>query len=58
MIGAFLAAYLYAKTNKLIFAFVGEVMGTGILGALACYPIAVFLLGQRQRFSDLSLPSF
>ncbi|KYC71563.1 hypothetical protein B4096_0572 [Heyndrickxia coagulans] len=57
MIGAFLAAYLYAKTNKLIFAFVGEVMGTGILGALACYPIAVFLLGQASTLFGF-IPAF
>lgn len=46
MIGAFLAAYLYKKSQKLLFAFVGEIVGTGILGAIVCYPIATLLLGQ------------
>ncbi|WP_458413524.1 energy coupling factor transporter S component ThiW [Schinkia sp. CFF1] len=46
MIGAFLAAYLYKKSKKLTFAFVGEVVGTGILGAIVCYPIAKLIFGQ------------
>ncbi|XJZ27655.1 energy coupling factor transporter S component ThiW [Bacillota bacterium Lsc_1132] len=46
MIGAVLAAVLYNKTNKLYLAFFGEVVGTGILGAMASYPIATMLLGK------------
>jgi energy coupling factor transporter S component ThiW len=47
MIGAFLAAYLFMKTKKLSMAFLGEIIGTGILGAMACYPLATLLLGQK-----------
>lgn len=46
MIGALLAALMYKKTKKLYMAFVGEVVGTGILGAVACYPISILLLGK------------
>ncbi len=46
MIGAFLAAYLYQKSKKLMFAFTGEIIGTGILGAIVCYPIATLVLGK------------
>jgi energy coupling factor transporter S component ThiW len=57
MIGAFLAAYLYRKTKKIGFAALGEVIGTGILGALATYPIAVLLLGQKAALFGF-MPAF
>lgn len=57
MIGAFLAAYLFSKTKKLSFAVFGEVFGTGILGALATYPIAVLLLGKEAALFGL-MPAF
>ncbi|MCH7323889.1 energy coupling factor transporter S component ThiW [Solibacillus sp. MA9] len=57
MIGAFLAAFLYQKTKKLSFAAVGEVFGTGILGALATYPIAILLLGQEATLLGF-IPAF
>jgi len=41
LIGAFLAAYLYQRSKKIGFAFLGEVVGTGVLGGLACYPIGI-----------------
>lgn len=57
MIGAFLAAYLYQKYKKVSFAFFGEVIGTGILGGLACYPIATLLLGQEAALFGF-IPAF
>lgn len=45
MIGALLAGLLYQKTKKTLFALVGEVFGTGIIGALVSYPIAKYLIG-------------
>lgn len=57
MIGAFLAAILYAKTKKVGLSAVGEVIGTGILGAMATYPIAVLLLGQEATLFGL-IPAF
>ncbi|WP_160718894.1 energy coupling factor transporter S component ThiW [Bacillus sp. USDA818B3_A] len=47
MVGALLASLLFLKTKKIYLAFVGEVIGTGILGALVSYPIATLLLGQK-----------
>ncbi|MEH7417599.1 energy coupling factor transporter S component ThiW [Neobacillus drentensis] len=47
MVGALLASLLFLKTKKIYLAFAGEVIGTGILGALLSYPIATFLLGQK-----------
>lgn len=57
IIGAFLAAYLYQKSKKIGFAFLGEVVGTGILGGFACYPIATLLLGQEAAIFGF-LPAF
>ncbi|GAM14131.1 energy coupling factor transporter S component ThiW [Mesobacillus selenatarsenatis] len=57
MIGALLAAYLYQKTKKIGFAFAGEVVGTGIIGAIASYPIAVLLLGNEAAVFGF-IPAF
>lgn len=57
MIGALLAAYFYKKTEKMGFAFAGEVVGTGIIGAIACYPIAVLFLGKDAALFGL-VPAF
>ena len=41
MVGALLAGILYKRIlRKPIMAVIGEVIGTGILGALLAYPIA------------------
>ncbi|MTT32111.1 energy coupling factor transporter S component ThiW [Terrilactibacillus sp. BCM23-1] len=47
MIGAFFAGMIYLKTKKYWLSAVGEVFGTGILGALASFPIAKFIYGQQ-----------
>ena len=47
MVGVFLAAILYKKFKKLEIAVVGEVIGTGIIGALLAYPLAAFVLGNE-----------
>lgn len=57
MIGALLAAYLFKKTKKMGYAFAGEVVGTGILGAIACYPIAILFLGKEAALFGL-VPAF
>ena len=57
MIGAFLAGYLFMKTKKTTFAFAGEVFGTGILGAMASYPIAALILGKEATLFGF-IPAF
>lgn len=45
--GAFLSGVLYrASKGKLIFAVIGEVIGTGIIGAIASYPVMTLLYGK------------
>ncbi len=57
MIGAFLAALLYRKTKKIGLSAIGEVIGTGILGAIATYPLAVLLLSKEATLFGL-IPAF
>ncbi|MEI3606959.1 energy coupling factor transporter S component ThiW [Pseudogracilibacillus sp. SE30717A] len=45
MIGAFLAGYLYKRFGKKYFAAFGEVIGTGIIGALFSVPFAKIIMG-------------
>ncbi|GAA0367285.1 energy coupling factor transporter S component ThiW [Alkalibacterium iburiense] len=47
MIGAFLSGYLFQKTKRFYWLAIGEIIGTGILGALASYPIARVVMSQE-----------
>ncbi|NMD69160.1 energy coupling factor transporter S component ThiW [Bacillus sp. DNRA2] len=57
IVGAFLAAILFEKSGKVLFAYVGEVFGTGILGAMLCYPISVLFLGKEATLFGF-IPAF
>jgi energy coupling factor transporter S component ThiW len=51
MIGAFLSGYLYRKGKKFYLLGAGELVGTGVLGALASYPVArLFLDAEAALF--------
>ena len=47
MVGAFLAGIFYKNFKKIFAAAIGEVIGTGILGAILAYPIAKLFLGKE-----------
>ena len=47
MCGALLCGLVYRRTHSIIGAFCGEVFGTGILGGLCAYPLAILFLGQN-----------
>lgn len=46
MIGAFIAGLLFNKSNKKLFAVLGEILGTGVIGALLSFPIAKLIMGK------------
>lgn len=48
MCGALLSGILYYYGKKLPWAYVGEIIGTGIIGGLLSYPISVLVLGNTQ----------
>jgi energy coupling factor transporter S component ThiW len=58
MAGAFLGAYLYQRTGKLLPAYLGEVVGTGLIGALLCYPVAAVLMGKEVAVFFFVAPFF
>lgn len=56
MCGALLCGLLYQYIKKLWAAFLGEVIGTGIIGALIAYPVAVQFLSSKAAFYGFILP--
>ena len=57
--GAALSGILYrASHGKLIFACLGEVVGTGIIGAIASYPVMTLLWGRSGLTWMFYVPSF
>ena len=58
MVGAYLCGLLYQKSGKLAAAYVGEVVGTGLLGGILCYPVAEFLMGKEAALFMYVMPFF
>lgn len=57
--GAFLSGVLYrVSKGRMIFAVVGEVIGTGIIGAMVSYPVMAFLMGRGGLSLMFYVPSF
>ena len=48
MVGAFCCGMLYQRFKKIPVAVLGEIIGTGILGGMLCYPVARFLMGSAE----------
>ena len=46
MCGALACGLIYNATKNLPFTFAGEVIGTGIIGGLLAYPVAVLVMGK------------
>lgn len=57
--GAFLSGVFYRLSKgKILFAVLGEVIGTGIIGALISYPVMRFLWGREGLGWMFYIPSF
>ncbi len=56
MAGAFLSGLLFSRFRKLEMALAGEVIGTGILGALLAYPVAALLMGKESAVFVYVIP--
>ena len=56
MCGALFCGLLYKYTKRLGAAFFGEVIGTGVIGALAAYPLAVLFLSSKAAFYGFIIP--
>ncbi len=57
--GAFLSGVLYRKSKgKIIFAVIGEIIGTGIIGSIVSYPLMAFLMGRTGLTLFFYTPMF
>ncbi len=47
--GAFLSGVLYRAFNgRIIFAVIGEIIGTGLIGSIVSYPVMAYLVGKSD----------
>jgi energy coupling factor transporter S component ThiW len=56
MAGALLCGIMYHYTGRLSLTCAAEVVGTGIVGGLLAYPVAVFLLGREAALFAFVMP--
>lgn len=56
MCGALLAGLLFKYRRQLPLALIGEVFGTGVIGALLAWPFAHFLLGKTLAVYGFIVP--
>ena len=57
--GAFLSGVFYRMSKgRIIFAVLGEIIGTGIIGAILSYPVMTFLWGKEGLSWLFYVPSF
>ena len=56
MLGALLCGLIYYKTKNLPATLIGEVVGTGVLGGLCAYPVAILLMGKSA--SDIAFYAY
>lgn len=56
--GAFLSGLFYQKTKKLVFAVIGEVIGTGFISAMAAYPAMKYLYGMDLQSPFYYIPFY
>lgn len=57
--GAFFSGVCYRLSKgKIIFAVIGEIIGTGVIGAIVSYPVMTFLWGKEGLSWLFYVPSF
>ena len=56
--GPILGGLLYRKTKNIYLVFVGEVIGTGLLGAMASYPLMTWFYGLDVRSPFYYIPFY
>lgn len=56
MVGALFCGLLYKYTQRLSAAYIGEVFGTGVIGALLAFPVAALVMGKETALFAYLLP--
>lgn len=58
MAGAFVCGMVYKMTGKLSLTYVGEVIGTGLIGGMLCFPVATLIMGKEAAIFTYVMPFF
>lgn len=58
MVGAFLCGMIYKKTQNLPLTYMGEIVGTGLLGGMLCFPVATLIMGKEAAIFTYVIPFF
>ena len=58
MVGALCCGLVFSKTKKFLPTYLAEAAGTGILGGLLAYPVAVYLMGKEAALFTYVVPFF
>lgn len=56
--GAVLSGVIYKRTGSIFGAVCGEVIGTGVIGAMVSYPVMAFIYGHGDVALFTYIPSF
>lgn len=56
MLGAFCCGVTYRYVGKLLPTYLAEIFGTGILGGLLAYPVAVYFMGKQAALFAYIIP--
>lgn len=56
MAGALCCGLIYQKTERLLPTCLAEIFGTGVIGGLLAYPVAVYLMGKTAALFAYVLP--
>lgn len=58
LFGALFAGFLYRKTHNILWASLGEIIGTGLVGSIIGMPIATYFLGSKALGFFFLIPPF
>lgn len=56
MVGALCCGLVYSRTKKYLPTYIAEVFGTGVLGGMLAYPVAVLLMGREAALFTYVIP--
>lgn len=56
MVGALCCGLVFSKTRKYLPTYVAEVLGTGVLGGILAYPIAIGFMGKEAALFTYVIP--
>lgn len=58
MCGAFLCGFLYKIFRRLPLAYLGELIGTAVIGGMLCFPVATLIMAKEAALFTYVIPFF